>query len=206
MDVSREVQNHEGICHTSSRISEHILPKAMPPALRTSLARGHRPDITLFRRGTGGKNNNNRYTFVEVKYCRDTQPEDQIMRAREQHHELIQSIRRYDKQSKVELVVIPLGVAGAIYNSSKELLKDKLGVAGPSQDRLLRNLHIHAVQALTKILRHRRIAIGTRTGKSRVGHPHCAADKPATGVRSHTSTHTRLLSRRYKKRKRKKKR
>jgi hypothetical protein len=206
MDVSREVQNHEGICHTSSRISEHILPKAMPPALRTSLARGHRPDITLFRRGTGGKNNNNRYTFVEVKYCRDTQPEDQIMRAREQHHELIQSIRRYDKQSKVELVVIPLGVAGAIYSSSKELLKDKLGVAGPSQDRLLRNLHIHAVQALTKILRHRRIAIGTRTGKSRVGHPHCAADKPATGVRSHTSTHTRLLSRRYKKRKRKKKR
>ena len=104
------------------------------------------------------------------------------MRAREQHHELVQKIRKYDKQAKVELAVIPLGVAGAIYHNTRQLMQDTLGVAGLSQDTLLRNLHIHAVNALTKILRQRRIASGTRTGKCSTAQTAAATARPTANA------------------------
>jgi hypothetical protein len=43
------------------------------------------------------------------------------MSAQEQHQELLQAIRRHSSvaESDIQLVVIPLGVAGAIYTSAK---------------------------------------------------------------------------------------
>jgi hypothetical protein len=108
-----------------------------------------------------------KYTFVEVKYCRDTQPQDQIMSAQEQHRELLQAIRRHssEAESDIQLVIIPLGVAGAIYTSAKKQIQEELGVTGPSLDTLLRNLHMHAVRSLTRVIRYRRIKMGTRLSK-----------------------------------------
>eukprot|EP00878_Enallax_costatus_P022363 GHUV01023721.1.p1 GENE.GHUV01023721.1~~GHUV01023721.1.p1 ORF type:complete len:226 (+),score=29.20 GHUV01023721.1:1-678(+) len=208
MDISKEAQSEEGFLQTSSRIPQHILPRRMPASLKASLSQSHRPDITLFSKGTG-RNGRNCYTLVEVKYCRDTEPHDQIMSVREQHHELVQSIRQYDKQAKVELAVIPLGVAGAIYHSTRQLLQDTLGVAGPSQDTLLRNLHIHAVNALTKIPRQRRIAFGTRTGKCSTAQAAAATARPTVNAQQaqpRPKLRTHSFRQQSKKRKRKKKR
>ena len=176
--------------------------------MKVALVKSHRPDITLFRRGTGRQGSRNCYTFVEVKYCRDTQPHDQIMRAKEQHYELMQKIRQYDKQAIIELAIIPLGVAGAVYHNTRQLLTDTLGIAGPPQDTLLRNLHIHAVHALTKILRQRRVAYGTRTGKCSRPHITAAARPTANTRQGQTQRNTRMHSfrRQSTKRKRKKKR
>jgi hypothetical protein len=89
------------------------------------------------------------------------------MSAQEQHHELLQAIRKHSSgaESDIQLVVIPLGVAGALHTSAKKHITEELGVTGPSLDTLLCNLHMHAVRSLTRVIRYRRIKMGTRLGK-----------------------------------------
>lgn len=93
-------------------------------------------------------------------------PVHQITAAREQHHSTIQSIKYWDRKAHVRLVVIPLGVAGTIYTGVTEDLQQQLGVWGPALKTLLRNLHLHAIRTLTRIIKCRRIAMGARTGRS----------------------------------------
>ena len=76
---------------------------------------------------------------------------------------------------KVNLVVIPLGVAGTIYTSTKTGLQDKLGVTWPVLTKLLRNLHFHAIRTLTRIITYRCIMMGPRTGPSSCTHSTSAA-------------------------------
>jgi hypothetical protein len=54
----------------------------MPADEQEDLVKAHRPDIVLYQGRQGAQKKHN-YTFVELKYCRDTQPQDQIMRAQE---------------------------------------------------------------------------------------------------------------------------
>jgi hypothetical protein len=44
-------------------------------------------------------------------------------------------------------------------------IKEKLGVTGAPLETLLRNLHLNAVHSLTRIIRYRRIKMGTRMGR-----------------------------------------
>lgn len=82
------------------------------------------------------------------------------------NHSLLQAIRKYSSNTdtEIQLVVIPLGVAGTVYTSAKKLLKESLGVLSPALDTLLRNLHLHAVRSLN-VIRYRRIKMDTRLGK-----------------------------------------
>jgi hypothetical protein len=59
---------------------------------------------------------------------------DQVARAEQQHAELINTLRQHNEAGNitVELVVLPLGVAGTMYNRVKRDLEDKLGVSGPA--------------------------------------------------------------------------
>ena len=144
----------------------HWISGCSPAEEKEALVKAHKPDIVLYRTNKDTRIKHS-YTFVEVKYCRDTQPQDQVMHAREQHHSLLQAIRKYssNNDTEIQLVVIPLGVAGTVYTSAKKLLKESLGASSPALDTLLRNLHLHAVRSLTNVIRYRRIKMGTRLGK-----------------------------------------
>jgi hypothetical protein len=177
MDVSKARQQEEGIGPKPSRIPERIFPPAMSQADKCQLTAKHRPDLVLYEKLE--RPQRHKYTFVEVKYCRDTQPMDQIARAEQQHAELIHTLRQHNEPGKttVELVVLPLGVAGTMDNRVKRDLEDKLGVSGPALNKLMRGLHYHAIRTLTRIIRYRRIKMGTRTG-------HMNGTAAAAGVQS----------------------
>jgi hypothetical protein len=166
MDVATESQQAEGIQVMSQFMPAKILPAGMPADQQEELVKTHKPDIVIYQ-STQGAQKKHKYTFVELKYCRDTQPQDQIMRGQEQHHNLLQAIRQHSSatDTDIQLVVIPLGVAGTIYTSAKKQIKEKLGVTGAPLETLLRNLHLHAVHSLTKIIRYRRMKMGTRMGR-----------------------------------------
>jgi hypothetical protein len=88
---------------------------------------------------------------VEVKYCRDTDLAQQRERASQQHQELRETIQKYALQATVDQVTLVLGVSGAIYNSTIEALKDKLGVTQPRLNTLLKKPHHMAVASLNRI-------------------------------------------------------
>ena len=166
MDVSKAAQKADGLQTMTQFLPARILPPSMPAEEKEALVKAHKPDMVLYRTNTDTSIKHS-YTFVEVKYCRDTQPQDQVMHAREQHHSLLQAIRKYssNNDTEIQLAVIPLGVAGTVYTSAKKLLQESLGVSSPALDTLLRNLHLHAVRSLTNVIRYRRIKMGTRLGK-----------------------------------------
>jgi hypothetical protein len=193
MDVATETQQAEGIQVMSQFMPAKILPGSMPADEQDELVKAHKPDIVLYQ-GNQGTQRKHKYTFVELKYCRDTQPRDQIMRAQEQHHELLQAIQKHSSatNAEIQLVVIPLGVAGTVYTSVKKRIKEQLGVTGPPLDTLLRNLHIHAVHSLTRIIRYRRIKMGTRMGKQ-WGHRGAAQQTACTAGSNSSSNSSRAV-------------
>jgi hypothetical protein len=123
------------------------------------------------------------YTIVEIKYCRDTQPEGQTARAAEQHKALAQCIRQHDKQAQVQEVPLMLGVSGVIYNNFIAQMR-QLGVDGPLLEGLLRRLHFTAIRGLHRIWRQRAALIqqtqhssGRQPENSRK-RPHPATQQP----------------------------
>jgi hypothetical protein len=107
---------------------------------------------------------------VEIKYCRDTKPEDQEARAVQQHKQLISTIKKYDTKARVKHCTLLLGVGGAIYKESGQTLSNDLGVRGRSLETLLRKLHFQSVQAVGDMWKHRRALLhnklGTKKGRT----------------------------------------
>ena len=106
------------------------------------------------------------YTLVEIKYCRDTNPEEQIKRAEAQHADLACTLKMYDPTATIKRCNLMLGVSGAIYTSTVQQLQSDLGVDGPELSNLLKKLHLMAIQHLEKIWNYRRAKIGERAGKN----------------------------------------
>jgi ribonuclease HI len=73
MDVATETQQAEGIQLMSQFMPAKILPPGMPADEQEDLVKAHRPDIVLYQ-GKRGAQKKHKYTFVELKYCRDTAP------------------------------------------------------------------------------------------------------------------------------------
>jgi hypothetical protein len=93
---------------------------------------------------------------------------------------LRETIQKYAPQATVDQVTLMLGVSGAIYNSTIEALKDKLGVTQPRLNTLLTKLHHMAVASLTRIWDQRwaminHLQVGLERAKRaprRTGHHH----------------------------------
>jgi hypothetical protein len=81
---------------------------AAPPATsRATNPRQHRPkDLSKTRRDIH---------LVEIKYCEDTRPQNQLNAAKEQHKDLCNIFQG----ASVTLHIILLGVGGTIYNTSE---------------------------------------------------------------------------------------
>ena len=116
------------------------------------------------------------FTIIEIKYCRDTRPEDQWARAVVQHSELAQALQNMpllDCDSNnvnhtilVEQENILLGVTGGIFKNTADTLR-KLGICGQSLNDLLKELHFVAVNGVEQMWRHRQAIIAATRGSRR---------------------------------------
>jgi hypothetical protein len=85
---------------------------------------------------------------VEIKYCRDTNPDPTIAAATAQHAALIAELQKARRQ--VHLHVITLGVGGAIYAGMVTTAAD-LGIPKEKHKTLLKHLNLHAVESMTAV-------------------------------------------------------
>ncbi len=81
---------------------------------------------------------------IEVKYCDDTRPEQQLARATEQHTRLKHALAQ--QCHKVSLHTILIGVTGTIYKCHTELPLNKLGLDRCRVRRLTLDLNAHSIQ------------------------------------------------------------
>jgi hypothetical protein len=88
-----------------------------------------RPDGLLYKAARGDAPAE--FWIVEVKICRDTDPDEVQKRAEEQHQQLIDSIKHLLPAAKVHYMPILVGVSGMIYNRTASFLEE-LGVRGSS--------------------------------------------------------------------------
>jgi hypothetical protein len=113
------------------------------------------------------KNRRRAYTVVEIKYCRDTKPEDQEARAVKQHEKLVSTLKKYDKNARVKHCTLLLGVGGTIYKEFGQTLSNDLGVRGRPLETLLRKLHFKSVQAVGEMWKHRRALLHNKLGSKK---------------------------------------
>jgi hypothetical protein len=154
-DVGSTAANQADDLHpTKHRIPLHVVPTNMPVEVKRSMAAEHVPDLMLHTPGSGSKPA--RYTLLEIKYCRDTDPDPQTQAAVAQHAHLVQAIKQYDPKADIRTVPLVLGVAGYIYKNTTYALQCHLGLPRHQVKSLARKLHIHAVKSLTTIINYRR--------------------------------------------------
>lgn len=127
------------------------LPCTIPVKMRQQLAKQSIPDAMLYTCEGGTRE----YTIVEIKYCRDTRPDEQRARASAQHQALKEAIETHDPHAKVTLVPLMLGVSGVIYKTMVSAMEEKLGVKGAHLRTLLKRLHYIAIEGLEKIWQQR---------------------------------------------------
>jgi hypothetical protein len=130
------------------RIPTSALPDSMSHSAKQAAIKNSVPDAFLRcppeRAGEGCT-----YMIVELKYCRDTDPEQQMQRARQQHEELVASLRKHiGVKDRVTAVPIMLGVSGGIFKRQTDAMLKQLGVQGDMLKKLKYKLHRIAVKHL----------------------------------------------------------
>jgi hypothetical protein len=130
------------------RIPMAALPQNMSQAAKQACVKHSVPDAFLYCPpripGEG-----HTYMIAEVKYCRDTDPKQQLQRARDQHRELAASLEKCQKYGdRVTTVPILLGVSGGIFKKQTINALKRLGVEGELLNKLKYRLHRIAVKHL----------------------------------------------------------
>ena len=125
-----------------------------------------RSDIILAtRKSEGGGGDYKQITIVEIKFCRDTDHQQQLDRALSQHQAL-RSKLVLTHQCPVNVTPILIGVSGALFtNYTAEALKN-LGIKGNPLKTTLNKLHVQAIQTLRSIVSTRR-RLEKRTQRAR---------------------------------------
>jgi len=82
--------------------------------------------------------------LIEVKYCDDTRPEQQLARATEQHNGLKYALAQ--QCHKVSLHTNLIGVMGTIYKCHTELPLSKLGLGWCRVRKLTLDPNTHSIQ------------------------------------------------------------
>ena len=155
--------------HTSRLLNDHPLPATMPKQAQAVLRSSRSiPDMILYQYHY--RSDSREYTIVEIKYCRDTDPGDQLARAATQHENLAQSLESADPTAAINRINLVLGVSGTMY---KSLISDleELGVTGAPLKHLLKSLHCISVTHLGKIWKHRQALIAVQNQNETVDQP-----------------------------------
>lgn len=203
--TKRRSQQEAPVNMQRCRFLRHIegAPKRMHHSLVTALENHQSvPDITLAQ---FDDNASWTFTFVEIKYCRDTDPAPQTTRAENQHRELERLIKENEPRATVTRITITLGVSGTIYNQFMQDMRT-LGVTGPALTSLAKRLHFIAVRNLRQIwdqrtaLLHRKAKATNRSKRSRRWH--LVRSRPTQTGRKRPSTGSRAPDHRKRPRKR----
>jgi hypothetical protein len=122
---------------------------AAPPATsRATNPIQHRPqDLSKPRRDIH---------LVEIKYCADTRPQNQLNAAKEQHKDLCNILQG----ASVTLHIILLGVGGTIYNTHTLKPFKDLGLDFQRVKKLASKLLVHSVNFAAKLV-HTRHALSS---------------------------------------------
>ena len=114
---------------------------AAPPATsRATNPRQHPPkDLSKPRRDTH---------LVEIKYCEDTRPQNQLNAAKEQHKDLCNILQG----ASVTFHIILLGAGGTIYDIHTLKPFKELGLDSLRVKKLASKLHVHSVNFAAKYL------------------------------------------------------
>ena len=121
-----------------------------------SALRRLRPDALRVSQGSSKIKSATKITIIEVKYCIDTKPEDQMARAREQHQELIRRLIEAGYSARnISICPLLVGVSGTIYKRTIKALKS-LGVAHTHATTCTAKLHTEAIRSLHDIVKTRR--------------------------------------------------
>jgi len=114
---------------------------AVPPATsRATNPRQHRPnDISKPRRDIH---------LVEIKYCKDTRPQNQLNAAKEQHQGLCNILQG----ASVALLITLLGKRGTIYNTHTLKPFKELGLDSQRVKKFASKLHVHSVNFAAKLV------------------------------------------------------
>jgi len=123
---------------------------AAPPATsRATNPKQHRPkDLSIPRRDIH---------LVEIKYCENTRPQNQLNAAKEQHKDLCNILQG----ASVTLHIILLGVGGTIYNTHTLKPFKELGIDSQRVKKLASKLHVHSVNFAAKLVHTRRALSST---------------------------------------------
>ena len=92
MDLGSDTHcSAEGLVKQPHRIPETALPASMPVDVKGLVRRQTIPDALLYKPAANGQNAE--YWIVELKFCRDTDKEGELVQAVEQHKGLCSAIR-----------------------------------------------------------------------------------------------------------------
>jgi len=124
-------------------------PAAPPATSRATSPRQHQPkDLSKPRRDIH---------LVEIKYCEDTRPQNQLNAAKEQHKDLCNILQG----ASVTLHIILLGVGGTIYNTHTLKPFKELGLDSQKVKKLASKHHVHSVNFAAKLVHTRRALSST---------------------------------------------
>jgi hypothetical protein len=114
-----------------------------------------RPDAILV--SGNGERQSKKIWIMELKFCSDTRPEDQLLKAQQQHAELISLLMEqgYNK-SNIQLIPILIGVSGTIYTQHTLDALQLLGISQPAARKCCSKLHTEAIRSLHSIVQTRR--------------------------------------------------
>jgi hypothetical protein len=123
---------------------------AAPPATnRATNPRQHRPkDLSKHRLDIH---------LVEIKYCENTRPQNQLNAAKEQHKDLSNTLQG----ASVTLHIILFGVGGTIYNIYTLIPFKELGLDSQRVKELVSKLHVHSVNFAAKLVHTKRALSST---------------------------------------------
>ena len=95
--------------------------------------------------------------LVEIKYCEDTRPQNQLNAAKEQHKDLCNIFQG----ASVTLHIILLGEGGTIYNTHTLKPFKKLGLDSQRVEKVASKLHVQSVNFAAKLVHTRRALSST---------------------------------------------
>jgi ribonuclease HI len=144
----------EGLQHQPRHLPWDVLPGGLRDAVqRTGSTANARPDGFLYKPAMDGKPAE--YWIVEVKICRDSDPDTQLTRAQTQHRHLIQAIQEVDPTARIHYNPLLVGVTGTIYDRTVMYL-GALGIRDEALRKCLRTIHLGAIKSLTSIYKTKR--------------------------------------------------
>lgn len=172
------------------RIPREALPPGIPNRVKAELARKSIPDAFLYQPQT--HDTPAKYVIVEIKYCRDTDPTQQLDAAKEQHRVLAEAIEEAAPEAQVQYVPVMLGVGGTIFKRYTTGPLEQLGLRKGAIKTLKYKLHRHAVKQIHWIYTaKRRAEAQTLEGKQsapNMGHGTTRNRNSWTSKRKHTGT------------------